>query len=251
MSNESFITEVNEELRSDRARKLWRTYGPWVIGACVAIVLAVAGNEGWSWWQSSNSSRSAQQFYDAQALVEGGDVAGAQLALGKLESDGSSGYPLLARFREAGLLVRDGKVAEAVAAYDALATGQEDRNLRELALVLAGYALVDGGDVAAVEQRLGSIAATPDSPLRNAAREALGLVKYQAGDLAAAVVEFDAAINDPSTSQELRTRVEIYRNQLVAQGAPEPVADTATVEPEPTASETAMDAASEAPAAGN
>lgn len=251
MSNESFISEVNEELRSDRARKLWRTYGPWVIGACIAIVLAVAGNEGWSWWQSSNSSRSAQQFYDAQALAESGDIAGAQAALDKLEAEGSSSYPMLARFREAGLLVRDGKLSEAVAAYDALATGQDDRNLRELALVMAGYALVDGGDVAAVEQRVGSIATTPDSPLRNAAREALGLAKYQAGDLVGAVAEFDAAIADPAISQELRTRVEIYRNQLIAQGAPEPVADTATVEPEPSASETAVDAASEAPAAGN
>lgn len=251
MSNESFISEVNEELRSDRARKLWRTYGPWVIGACIAIVLAVAGNEGWSWWQNSNSSRSAQQFYDAQALAEIGDIAGAQAALERLESEGSSGYPILARFREAGLLIRDGKTAEAVAAYDALATGQNDRNLRELALVLAGYALVDGGDVAAVEQRVGSIAAAADSPLRNAAREALGLAKYKAGDIAGAVAEFDAAIADAAISQDLRTRVEIYRNQLIAQGAPEPVADTATADPEPTASEAAADAASEASAAGN
>lgn len=240
MSNESFISEVNEELRSDRARKLWRTYGPWVIGACVAIVVLVAGNEGWRWWQESNSSRSAQQFYDAQALAESGDIAGAHQALDKLEADGSASYPLLARFREAGLLAREGKLSEAVAAYDALATGQSDRNLRELALVLAGYALVDGGDVAMVEQRVGSIAATADSSLRNAAREALGLVKYAAGDLVAALADFDTAINDPATSQELRTRIEIYRNQLIAQGAPEPVADTA-----------AADAASEAPAAGN
>ena len=46
MSNENIIREIDEELRSDRMRKLWRNFGPYVIGAAVAIVLIVAVNEG-------------------------------------------------------------------------------------------------------------------------------------------------------------------------------------------------------------
>lgn len=251
MSNDSFINEVNDELRSERNRKLWRTYGPWVIGACIAVVLMVAVNEGWRWWQASTSSASAQKFYDAMALVDSDDLAGAQQALDRIEAEGSGGYPMLARFREAGLMAREGRLAEAAAAYDALAAGQNDRHLRELALVLAGFALVDGGDVAAVQQRVAGIAGSADSPLRGAAREAVALAKVQAGDLAGAVADIDAAITDPAISQDLRTRLEIYRTQLIAQGAPVPVADAATVAPEPTTSEGAPDAASEAPAAGN
>lgn len=251
MSNDSFINEVNDELRSERNRKLWRTYGPWVIAACIAVVLMVAVNEGWRWWQSSTSSSSAQKYYDAMALVDSGDLAGAQQALDRLEAEGSGSYPVLARFREASLLAREGRMAEAAAAYDVLATGQNDKHLRELALVLAGFALVDGGDVAAVEQRVSGIAASADSPLRGVAREAVALAKIQAGDLAGAVADIDAAITDPALTQELRTRLEIYRTQLIAEGAPVPVADTVTVEPEPTASEAAAGSASEAPAAGN
>ena len=45
MSNENFISEINEELRSDRLRNFWRRYGSWVITAMVLIVVVVAGNE--------------------------------------------------------------------------------------------------------------------------------------------------------------------------------------------------------------
>src|SRR5690606_21918956 len=110
-------------------------------------------NEGWSWWQASNAARSSDQFYSALELAEAGDVAAAQEALNAVVADGSGGYPMLARFRQASLLASDGKTAEAVAAYDAIATTETNPRLREMALVLAANLLVDGGDVAAVQQR--------------------------------------------------------------------------------------------------
>ena len=55
MSNETIFREVDEELRGDRLRSFWKRFGPWVIGGAVAIVVLVALNEGWAWWQNSNS----------------------------------------------------------------------------------------------------------------------------------------------------------------------------------------------------
>ena len=42
MSDDSFIREVNEELRQDQAKALWDRYGPIVLGIAVAVVLATA-----------------------------------------------------------------------------------------------------------------------------------------------------------------------------------------------------------------
>src|SRR5690606_30784556 len=108
MSNDTILREVDEELRSDRMRSLWRRFGPYVIGAAVAIVLLVAVNEGWTWWQNSNSARSSDQLYSALELAEGTDVAAAQQALTEVVAEGSGGYPSLARFRQAALLAADG-----------------------------------------------------------------------------------------------------------------------------------------------
>lgn len=218
MSNDTLLREVDEELRRDRMRKLWRQTAPFIIGAAVAVVLLVAGYEGWNWWTESNSSRSSDQFYTATGLADGTDLEAAQKALDEVEAQGSGAYPALAQFREASLLAQQGKIDEAVAAYDSLATTQTSTHLREVALVMAGHLLVDSGDVAAVEQRVGG-SLVPESPMRNAAREVLGLAQYKAGQFDAAMATFQSILDDPFSSRDLQGRVQIYVQQLIAEGA--------------------------------
>lgn len=258
MSNENFIREIDEELRSDQMRSLWRNFGPWIIAGAVLLVVSVAGWEAWQWWSNSNSARSSDQFYSALSLADGTDVTAAQQALAEVEAQGVGSYPVLARFREAALLAKEGKTAEATAAYDAIATGESNQPLRGLALVLAGYTLVDAGDVGPVEQRVGGLA-VPGNPMRNAAREALGLVKYKAGDLTGALADFEAVLADPMVSRETQSRLEIYEAQLKALGAAAPatatdggaVTDTTkpAAETAPAAEAPVAPAATEAPAA--
>jgi hypothetical protein len=218
MSNDTFLSEVDDELRRDRLRALWRRFGPWLIAAAVAVVLAVAINEGWSWWQNSNAARSSDQFYSALEMAGKGDVAGAEASLNEIAASSTGSYPLLAKFRQASLLASQGKDAEAVAAYDALANADTLPRIRELALVLAANVLVDGGDVGAVEQRVGGLV-TPENALRNAAREAIGLTQYKAGDLDAALQTFQDIAADQRVNQNLQSRMQVYVASLIARGA--------------------------------
>lgn len=228
MSQDNIFREIDEELRSDRMRSLWRRFAPYVIGAAVGVVVLVAANEGWNWYHSNNAAQSSDQLYVAFELIDGGDLAAAQTQLDAVIADGSGSYPVLAQFRRAGVLARDGAVADAVTAYDGLANTQADSRLRELALVLGGTLMVDAGTLADVESRVGSIA-VEGSPLRNAAREALGLAQYKAGDFAAAQASFEAVINDPMTQSTTRNRMGYYLAHLMAQGAiaPEPAVNEA------------------------
>lgn len=218
MSSDTIIQEVDEELRRDRIRKLWRQVAPFVLGGAISVVLIVAGYEGWTWWQKSESARSSDLFYAATKIADGTDFDAAKKALDGVVAQGSGGYPQLAQFRAAALLAQQGKADEALAAYDALATSLPNTSLRELALVLAGNLLIDKGDVAAVQQRVeGSL--TPQSPLRNAAREVLGLTQYKAGKLDDAMKTFNDVIVDPLTANDIRTRIQTYIQQLIAEGA--------------------------------
>jgi hypothetical protein len=229
MSNETIFREVDEELRGDRLRSLWKRFGPYIIGAAVAVVLVVAVSEGWTWWQNSNAARSSDQFYAALELAEAGDVAGAQEALNGVVAQGSGGYPTLARFRQASLLAREGNTQAAVAAYDALATAESNARLRELALVLAASLLVDSGDVAAVQQRVGALA-VETHPMRNVAREAIGLAQYKAGDLNGALVTLQSIMADGTAGQDIQGRVDMYVRQLIALGATAPGGEDAATE---------------------
>jgi len=247
MSNENIIREIDEELRSDQMRALWKNFGPWLITAAVLLVVGVAGYEAWNWWSSSNSARSSDQFYSALALSEGTDIDAAQKALDEVEATGTGSYPMLARFREAALLAREGKTAEATAAYDAIATGETNANIRGLALVLAAYTLVDGGDVGQVEQRVGGLV-VPTNPMRNAAREALGLTRYKAGDLNGARSDFEAVLADPGVSREAQARLQIFLAQLIALGAAAPATDGAATDTTPAPAAETPAPAVEAPA---
>lgn len=218
MSEQNIFREVDEELRSDRMRALWRRFAPYVFAAAAGVVAIVAVNEGWTWYRSSNAAQSSDELYAAFDLIDGDDLAGAQAQLDTLIANGSGSYPVLAQFRKAGVLAREGKVTEAVAAYDTLANNQSNTRLRELALVLGGTLMVDAGTLADVESRVGSIAAEGGA-LRNAAHEALGLAHYKAGDFAAAQTSFEAVINDPMTQSSTRNRMGYYLAQLLSEGA--------------------------------
>ena len=238
MSNDTIFREVDEELRGDRMRNLWKRFGPYLIGAAVAIVVLVAVNEGWSWWQNSQASAASDKFYAALEIADGADVAAAEKAFADVEATSPAGYATLARFRQAGLLAKQGKTDEAIAAYDALATSEPNQQIKSLALVFAANLFVDKGDVAAVEQRVQGLA-VPGNPMRNAARETIGLAQYKAGNLDAALATFSEILADPLTNQEMAGRIQVYEAQLVAMGAKAPDTADAAAAPATDATPTA------------
>jgi len=224
--SDNIFREVDEELRGDRARNFWKRFGVYVIGAAVFIVLIVAANEAWKWWKSSNEVRSSELFETALPEIEDGNAARARASLALTEQQGSGEYPMLARFRAAALLGAEGDRVAAIAAYDELATSLDTVRMRELALLYAAYLLVDEGDVAGVTARVVGMQG-PDHPMRNAAREVIGLVNYQVGDLGAAQAAFAQIVNDPTSAQDIAQRASVFLEQLTAEGVSAPAPDTA------------------------
>ncbi|MEP7241286.1 MAG: tetratricopeptide repeat protein [Devosia sp.] len=248
MSSDTLIREVDDELRRDQIRKLWRRVMPWVIGGAILIVVGVAGYEGWTWWSKVQIAKASDQFYAAAQLADGKDPAAATKALDDLIAQNGGGYAMLARFREANLLAQQGQTDQAVATYDALSGSLDNTHLRELALVLAANLLIDKGDVEAVQQRVGGLVAA-SSPLRNAAREALGLTQYKAGKLDDAMTTFQAIIDDTQVNRDIQSRVGLYQQQMLAEGAKPIVSASAAAEAAVSALAAATSAEPSAPVA--
>ncbi|WP_127145810.1 tetratricopeptide repeat protein [Pelagibacterium montanilacus] len=221
MSDDSFLREVEEELRSEKLKAFWRRYAPFIIGGAVLIVLLVAANEGWKWWQTTTANSASESYYAALDLAEDGDLDGAQVAFQQIAAEGPDGYGTLARFQIAGLLAEQGDAEAALAAYDELASTLDNPRLREVALVSAAYIAVDNADVAAVEMRVGGLTGE-ESTLRNQAREAIGLAHYRAEDYEAARTQFEAIAGDANASQDVQMRAYLYLEQLAALGTDGP-----------------------------
>ena len=151
--------EVDEEIRKERYASLWKKYGPYVIGAAVALVLGVAGYQGWQQWQRSQAIEASNAYADAVAQAEAGNVEPALQQFGEMSEPGASGYGLLAAFREAELRAQQGDVEAAVGIWNRIAgSSGTPQPFGDLATIFAVQHRIDDGDPAALAQRLQPLA---------------------------------------------------------------------------------------------
>ena len=54
--DDSFIREVNEELRSDQMRLVWKRFGRILIAAAVLVVFGTIGKVSYEYWRDSKAS---------------------------------------------------------------------------------------------------------------------------------------------------------------------------------------------------
>ena len=200
--------EVDEEVRREQLQKLWDRYGTYLIALAVLVVAAVAAWRGYEYWQSKKAAEFGAQFNAAALLAEQGKPEEAEKAFARIASEGTSGYRVLARMREASALAeRDPKAA--VAAYDDIAkTSSVGQPLQDLAALRAGMILVDSAPLDEVTRRLEPIAGA-GAPFRHSARELLAFAAWKAGDAAALRKWSQLVREDAETPPSLRSRVDI------------------------------------------
>ena len=166
--------EVDEEVRREKLKQLWERHGNLIVAFALLVVLAVGGWRGYEWWDARKAAESGAAFEAAVTLAESGKQAEAQEAFAKLAKDGTSGYRVLARFREAAELAKTDPAA-AVKVYDALAADSGlGRAMQDLAAIRGGLILVDTAPLAELSSRLEPLTSA-DRPFRHTARELLAL----------------------------------------------------------------------------
>ncbi len=218
MSDDSFIREVNEELRSDKAKALWERYGAIVIGIAILVVVGTAAYVGYQYWDKSRANASGDAFLAALQLANDGKTDEAIAAFDKLEQDGYGAYPVLARMRAATVKADKGDFDGAVKDFDAVATDTDiPSGIRDMARLRAGLLLVDHGTFADVSSRVEALTADTN-PLRHSAREALGLSAWKDGKAADALKLFGQISADEAAPRNLRQRATLMAELIRGSG---------------------------------
>jgi hypothetical protein len=164
LPDDSFIREVDEEYRRDQMKSLWVRYGRWILSAIGIGLVALAGFLYWSDSQSRHAGEAGEQFTQALAKIETGDVAGATPALQALAKSGDSGYGALAVLMQAADAVQAGDTDAAIKLYASI---QDDAKLpapfRQLALIRATQLEFDTLPPAKIIERLKPLAVPGDA----------------------------------------------------------------------------------------
>lgn len=216
--NDSFIREVNEELRSDQFRNAWSRYGRIVIGVAIVIVVGTAAYRGYEYWDTHNSSQSGDRFLAALKLASENKPDEALAALQALEKEGTGAYPVLAKLRAASVEAQKGDTAAAIATFSEV--GKDNKApaaIRDLARMRAAWLLVDTGTYEQVSAEI-EVMTGETNALRNSAREALGLSAYKAGDFVRAKQWFDQIAADATAPRNIANRARIMLDNIAASG---------------------------------
>lgn len=199
---DSFIEEVNEEVRRDRLYKMLRRYG-WI--AVLAIFLVVGG-AAWNEYQKAQSKAQAEALGDAMLnALEQNESAARASQLAAIDAD-TPGAKAVLRLMTAAEQSTSGDAAAAVETLDALAIdGEVPQIYRQIAQFKS--LTLQAGMTPADDRRLSFEAmAQPGNPLRLLAVEQLALIDIETGAPEAAVERYQAILADAETTSDLQQR---------------------------------------------
>lgn len=232
---DTFLREVDEELRREQLQKLWDAYGIYAVAAAALVVLGVGGYQ-WSMSRAQSQREAAgARFEVAQSLASQGKPEEAAQAFAAIVKDAPAGYRTLARFQVAAANARAGKADAAVADYEAIAKdGSADPILRDFATLQAAMLRLDAADWTEMENRLTPLLGEK-SAWRGMARETLGLAAHKAGKTAEARKLFEELLGDRSApgsaSERAMLMLSLLTDAEASKGAETPAAQPAPATP--------------------
>jgi hypothetical protein len=210
---DTFIREVEEDLRREQFQRLWQRYGTFMVAAAVLLVLAVAGYKYREYDRISTAETSGARYEAAARLAATAKAEEAQKVFEDLARGSSVGYATLAKLRLAATAAKTGKTSEAIAAYEAIAQSASDVLLRDYAALQAAMLSLDTADWTQMQNRLNDLA-NDRNPWRASARELLGLAAYKAGKLDEARTEFERLLGDKATPPSMMERTQLMLSVL-------------------------------------
>jgi hypothetical protein len=217
MAEDTFIREVDDQIRQDRAQDFWAKYGKYIIALAVLIAVATAAFQAWKYFEETAAASLGDRYMDAIAMSNEGQH---EAAIGSLQAIASEGgqYAALAKMRIASeLAAKDDKPA-AIKEFDAIAADSSFSPIfQQIATLRAGILAVDTEDYAGVETRLNGLASAGE-PFRHSAREALGIAAMNAGEDTKALDWYQAIADDTSSPQGVRSRAQLMLNILAGKG---------------------------------
>ena len=204
---ESFMSEVESDLRDDALANLWKSYSAHIIGVAATIVAAVFGYQLYSGYVVDRRETMAMTYAAAADAADAGEVEVALSKLSEIKNVSGEGYSAVARLAEASLLVDQDDIDGALTIYQALASNASaDPVFRDLAVVLKVMHSMDTVEPGPLESELASVSG-PGQPFRLSALELAALLAAKQGERERAQQYLSEILNDPAAPSGLLSRV--------------------------------------------
>ena len=177
--------QVEEEIRSERYKRLARTWLPVFGGVLLVALVATLAFWGWDNWQTSKADKASVAYDRGLESLEAGNPIGADAAFIQAAKDGNGAYKAMALNQRAGIALAANRVPEAITLLDDAAKASGDPLLSDPAALKAAWLAMDSETLEQIEARLEPLA-KDDRPFSAFALEALAMARLQHGQVAPA-----------------------------------------------------------------
>lgn len=205
-SDESFLREVDENLRRDQMRDFGKRYGAWIAGGILLFLAAVAG---WLYWQDrqkKEAEAATETLSGVMNNIGSGNAGNAPQQLQPLEESSSDAVRAAARLTQAAIALQKADRTTAIANYrevlndDGLA--EPYRDLANVRLTTLEFDSLPPQEVIARMENL----AKPGNPWFGSAGELTGMAMLKLNRNAEAGRLFAAIAADERVPDTIRSR---------------------------------------------
>jgi hypothetical protein len=219
---ETFLREVDDELRRERMNQTVARYGWWILAGMVLVLAAIGGFFWYRSYQHDLAEARGESLLNALDSLEAGNRNSAATQIDALAESGSAGYRAAALFARANLQIAANNVNGAVATLGEIAADESlEEPYRQAALVRQTQLQFDSLPPAQVVQRLSSLA-RPGQPFFGAAGELVGIAQLRMNRADLAGQLFARIGRDETVPPSIRTRAIQMAGSLGVNALPEP-----------------------------
>ncbi|WP_380052915.1 hypothetical protein ACFE33_10120 [Falsihalocynthiibacter sp. SS001] len=211
---DSFIDEVNEEVRQDRLFGYLRKYG-WIGGL---LVVALVGGTAVVETQRASKIAAAEDFGDQIITALMNDATADRVsALSEIEAPSQQSDVVLSFLRSGELVEEGDTAAQAVAELEAIEQNPEAAQIyKELAAFKAALLLPQSTDASERKAAFEALIVAGGT-FRLLAEEQVALIEAEMGDTDAAIARLNAISQDAELTVSLRQRVNQWKLALGAE----------------------------------
>lgn len=206
--------EIDDELRQDKASRLWRVYGKYVVAVAIVIIISVGGYKFWQQKQLDDGEKASIAYEAALARSASGDHKGAIDQLNEEEIGTVAGYAALSQMQKANLAMKINDFEAALITFKDIAENDNyPKSINEWASFRYATVRVEKQIDSNALADLDSLIAT-DSPWRFLAKEIKAIKEIETGNKSEAKVIFSELADDENAPERLRVRAAEFLKTL-------------------------------------
>ena len=206
--------EIDDELRQDKASRLWRVYGKYVVAAAIVIIMSVGGYKFWQQKQLDDGEKASIAYEAALERSASGDHKGAIDQLNEEEIGTVAGYAALSQMQKANLAMKINDFEAALITFKDIAENDNyPQSVKEWASFRYAAVRVEKQIDSNASADLDSLIAT-DSPWRFLAKEIKAIKEIETGNKSGAKAIFSELADDENAPERLRVRAAEFLKTL-------------------------------------